>query len=103
MKEVSTKVIGSLMTDESIKAVTGKTWPQWFRLLDHLPKTATHTERARWLYQKHLRKHWWCQKVVVVYELSRGLRQKHQVVGGFQISVSKTLPISAAQVFQWWK
>ena len=91
------------MTDASIKKATGKTWPQWFTLLDKLPKDATHTERARWLYEKYLPQGWWCQKVVVIYELSRGFRKKHQVVGGFQVSASKTLPISVNQLYQWWK
>lgn len=89
------------MSNEKVKAATGITWPEWFKILDKFPKNKTHKERAAWLYQHHLAKGWWCQMVAVSYELSRGLREKHQVVGDFQVSASKTLPISATKLYQW--
>lgn len=96
--------------DEKVKTATGKTWPQWFKILDKFPKDQTHTERAAWLYENYLKKDgrrhalngaWWCQMVTVTYEQARGLREKHEAVGGFQVSASKTLPISVKVLYQW--
>lgn len=91
-----------MMSNENVKKATGKTWPQWFNLLDRVPKTKTHTERAAWLYQHHLKKGWWAQMVVVTYEQARGLRKIHQTSTGFQISANKTVPISIGQLYRWW-
>lgn len=89
------------MRDAAVEKATGKTWPQWFKILDKFPKDKTHTERAQWLYDHHLKKGWWCQMVTVTYEQARGLRAKHEAPSGFQISASRTLPISVAQLYQW--
>lgn len=90
------------MSDDSVKKATGKTWLQWFKILDRFPKEKTHTERARWLYTKHLKKGWWCQMVTVTYEQARLGRKLHQVVGGFQVGASKTFNASAAKIFRAW-
>jgi hypothetical protein len=90
------------MSDAKVQAATGKTWPQWFKILDKFPKDKTHKERAEWLWDNHLQKGWWVQMVVVVYEQARGLRQVHETAGGFQVSASKTLPIPIGKLYSWW-
>lgn len=90
------------ISDAAVKKATGRNWVQWFRVLDHVPKSKTHAERAQWLYNHHLKKDWWCQMVTVTYEQARGLRAKHETVEGYQVSSSKTLPISVSKLFGWW-
>ena len=41
---------------------------------------------------------WWQQMVTVTYEQARGLRQKHEKPGGYEISVSRTVN-APARVF----
>ena len=36
---------------------------------------------------------WWSQEVTVQYERARGLREKHQTLSGYQVSVSKTIAV----------
>jgi len=101
----------SNVSTTAAKKATGKNWPQWFKILDKFPKEKTHTERAQWLYDHHLKKGWrrrashgawWRQMVTVTYEQARGLREKHQVVGGFQVSGSRTVPIPLSKLYTWW-
>jgi hypothetical protein len=82
------------VSDEQIKEKTGKTWNQWFSLLDRWgAKEKTHTEIARYLTEDKDVPGWWAQTVTVFYERSRGLRLKHQQKDGFSISASKTVAV----------
>lgn len=90
------------ISDAAVEKATGRTWPQWFKILDKFPKDKTHTERARWLYDHHLKGGWWCQMVTVTYEQARGLRQQHETASGFQVSGSRTVPISVKKLYDWW-
>ncbi len=68
-KEV--KVIG----DAEVKAATGKTWQEWFALLDEYGVE----ERGHELTVKYLKEHHrlpssWAREVALRYENDRGLR-----------------------------
>ena len=104
MKKPSTVQKSPRMSDEAVRAKTGKTWDEWFAILD---KAGTikmnHTEIATYLYDKLKVSGWWCQMVAVGYEQARGLREKHQRPTGYEISVSKTIAVSAAEAYKAWK
>ena len=75
--EMSEKKVGfRRISDEAVKAKTGKVWGEWFTILDTWgAKKKGHTQRA-----KHLREHyglspWWAQAVTIRYEWERGLRK----------------------------
>jgi uncharacterized protein YndB with AHSA1/START domain len=91
------------MSDEAVKAKTGKTWAVWFKLLDAAgAKKMTHQERVALLNQKHGVGPWWQQMVAVTYEQARGLRDKHQKPEGFEISVSRTIEAPVGKAFKAW-
>lgn len=91
------------MSDEAVKAKTGKTWSEWFKLLDAAgAKKMTHQEIVGFLSQKHGVGSWWQQMVAVTYEQARGLRDKHQKPEGFEISVSRTIEAPVAKAFKAW-
>jgi hypothetical protein len=89
------------MSDEAVQAKTGKTWAEWFAILDGAgAQTLTHQQIVAYLSGEHGVGGWWQQMVTVTYEQERGLRQKHQMPDGYQISASKTLPVPALGLYQ---
>jgi hypothetical protein len=95
------------MSSESVKKATGKTWDEWIALLDkeNLGQKP-HKEIAEYIYKKHLSHHktgWWSQMVTVGYEKTKGLRIDNQNAAGFQISASKTVPVSLDILYSFWE
>lgn len=91
------------MGDDAVKAKTGKTWSEWFKLLDAAgAKKMSHQEIVALLNKKHDVGPWWQQMVTVTYEQSRGLRAKHQKPTGFEISVSRTVNAPVSKAFKAW-
>lgn len=89
------------MSDEAVKAKTGKTWKEWFTILDKTgARQFTHQEIVKYLNSKHAVGPWWRQMVTVTYEQARGLREKHQKPDGFEISISRTIKASLPKVYQ---
>ncbi len=89
------------MSDEAVKAKTGKKWNQWFTILDKAgAKEMSHHEIVKFLNSKHEVGPWWQQMVTVTYEQARGLREKHEKPGGYQISVSRTVNVPLANLYK---
>jgi uncharacterized protein YndB with AHSA1/START domain len=92
------------ISSDAVCSTTGKTWPQWFRILDAAGgKDLTHREIVAILAKRHGVGPWWQQMVTVGYEQARGKRVKHQTTSGFSISRSKTFTAEAVEVFAAWK
>ncbi len=92
------------VSDAAVLAKTGKTWPEWFKTLDAAgARKLTHPEIARFLFEKQKISGWWSQMVTVAYEQARGMRQKHEKPGGFEISGSKTIDVPVDEVFAAWE
>jgi hypothetical protein len=90
------------MSDAAVKAKTGKTWPEWFAVLDKAgAKQMTHPQIATYLAAEHGVPGWWCQMVTVGYERAHG-RAKHERPDGYSISVSKTVAVPVAKLFRAW-
>jgi hypothetical protein len=92
-------IINPKISDEAVKAKTGKTWKQWFKILDGAGKDADHKMRVALLKQKSDLSPWWQQMVTVTYEQVKGLRKKYEKVEGFQISKTKTINTSVKKVY----
>ena len=91
------------MSDASVKAKTGKAWSEWFKILDVAgAKKMTHREIVALLSKKHGVGPWWQQMVTVTYEQARGLREKHQKPGGYEISISRTIGVPVSKAFKAW-
>ncbi len=91
------------ISDEAVKAGTGKTWPEWFGILDAALGTQLGHKGIVALLAEHQRLGpWWRQMVAVAYEQERGLRQKHQTPEGFQLSVTRTVEAPADALFRAW-
>ena len=91
------------MSDAAVNAKTGKAWSEWFKILDAAgAKRMTHQEIVTRLSKKHGVGPWWQQMVTVTYEQARGLREKHQKPGGYEISVSRTIGAPISKAFKAW-
>jgi hypothetical protein len=88
------------ISDESVLQKTGHGLEHWFGVLDAFGAAAKgHTAAAAHLSEEHGIPGWHAQGITVAYERARGLREVNQsCTGTFQVSVSKTVPASVAEV-----
>ena len=90
------------MSDEAVRAATGKSWSEWTAALDAMGAAARpHREIARHVHDVHGVPRWWTQTVTVGYERIRGLREVGQQRGGtYEASKSKTFPVPVARLYR---
>ena len=90
-------------SDEAVLRATGKSWAEWLALLDAAGgREMNHKQLVAHLQAHHDVSSWWQQQLTVGYEQSRGLRAKHEMVDGYQISRSRTLAAPIAAVYEAW-
>ena len=96
----ATKPVRGEVSDESARKKTGHGLDHWFAVLDAFgAATKGHTAAAAHLSKDHGVPGWHAQGITVAYERTRGLREMHQsCAGDFQVSVSKTVPATVAEV-----
>src|SRR5215216_7631796 len=88
------------VSDAAIQRATGKSWDEWFALLDAWDGTThNHTEIARHVYETYGIDGWWAQSVTVGYERARGMRALHERPDGFSMNASKTFPVPVERLF----
>jgi uncharacterized protein YndB with AHSA1/START domain len=91
------------MSDEAVKAKTGKIWAEWFKILDAAgAKKLDHKGIVAILSQQHGLRSWWQQMVTVGYEQERGLREVHQKAEGWSVSASKTVTAPVMTLYDAW-
>ncbi len=91
------------MSDEAVRSKTGKTWAEWFKILDAAgAKKLDHKSIVAILSEQHGIGSWWRQMVTVGYEREHGLRQVHQNARGFSASASKTMAAPVMKLFNAW-
>ncbi len=91
------------ISSDAVKAKTGKSWPQWYSVLDRAgAKSMTHREIVAVLADKHGLGPWWQQMVTVGYEQAKGLRAKHEKPDGYEISRARTIRVPVDEVYAAW-
>ena len=90
------------MSDDTVQAKTGRSWPEWVRILDRKGATSMpHRDIAAHLHEEHEVSRWWAQSVTVGYERIRGLREKGQRRSGtYEANKSKTFPVPVAKLYR---
>jgi hypothetical protein len=94
----------SEISDEKIKEATGKTWPEWKKIMDGFGASdKPHPEIASTLNKQHGVPGWWCQMLTVRYEQSIGRRKVGQGNDGeFSVGASRTIDGSESEALNWW-
>ena len=88
--------------DVAVQARTGKTWAQWYKTLDEAgAKDLDHPAIVALLHEQGVGP-WWEQMVAVSYEQARGLREVHQKPEGYEITISRTLPVPVSLLYNAW-
>lgn len=91
------------MSDEAVQAKTGKTWDEWFAILDAAgARSMGHKEIVALLSGQHGVGPWWQQMVTVTYEQARGMREKHQTPTGYTANASRTLGVPVSRLYAAW-
>ena len=102
--QVSTPELAALagMSDDTVQAKTGGSWPEWVRILDRKGATSMpHRDIAVYVHEEHGVSRWWAQTVTVGYERIRGLREKGQRRSGtYEANKSKTFPVPVAKLYR---
>jgi|SaaInl7_100m_RNA_FD_contig_21_5067009_length_363_multi_4_in_0_out_0_1 hypothetical protein len=63
---------GSLLRDAAVSAQTGKTWAEWFAILDAWnTQNEAAASAARYLHKVHRLNPWWSQAVAARYTQDR--------------------------------
>jgi len=90
-------------SDAGIQAKTGKTYSDWFAILDAAgARKMTHKEFVATLDSQYRLGKWWAQKIAIIYKHERGLREKHETQSGYQITVSRTFHFPASKLYKMW-
>jgi len=90
------------MSDSAVQTKTGKTWSEWFSILDSAgAQSRTHKEIVA-LLAPHGVGPWWRQMVTVTYEQARGMREKHQTPSGYTANASRTVAVPVDRLFEAW-
>jgi uncharacterized protein YndB with AHSA1/START domain len=101
MSNTDTQADPKRMSDEAVRAKTGRTWPEWFAILDAAgAQQMNHKEIVAFLHNEHGVGPWWQQMVTVTYEQARGMRARHQMPDGYQVGATKTIAAPAAALYQ---
>ena len=101
MTNKTAKAPAPRMSDAAVKEKTGKVWKEWFAILDKAgARQMNHQEIVKYLNSEQGVGPWWQQMVTVTYEQARGLREKHQKPGGYEISVSRTIKAPLPKLFK---
>ena len=96
------------VSDEAVLKATGKVWEDWFTFLDEADcKKMEHKAIAKYVAEKGDVGGWWAQMISVEYERSRGMRKMNEKIGGFEVSVSKTIALPIGELYdvthEWFK
>lgn len=82
------------MSEAAVKRGTGKTWDEWFAILDVWGASRRrHPDIARHVAETYEVSGWWAQGVTVGYERARGMRAPNEGPDGYSATVSKTYPV----------
>jgi hypothetical protein len=92
-------------SEEAVKTKTGKTWPEWFSLLDKAgARKMQYIDILNMLFNKHKLNMWWGQKVAKRYAQKHGLREVYETcTGDFSSSVSRTFACGVGEIYLAWK
>lgn len=91
------------LTDAEIKERSGKTWSQWFKVLDEFggPEKGRR-EIGNFLHTTHKLDPWMSSTLIVEYEAARNVVEKDGRPKGYMICATKSVNVPADRAFAAW-
>ena len=91
------------LSEESVKSATGRTWKEWFAILDKRGGTAQGRRLITdFLYGECKLDIWWCATLNVEYEAARGAVEKDSRPKGYMICATKTIAAPVDKAYDSW-
>jgi hypothetical protein len=89
------------MSDDAIRRNTGRTWDEWFAVLDRWgAQEQSHRDIALHLNQVLGVPGWWAQNITVAYEHARGLRPVGGTrAGTYEVGATKTVNVPVERLY----
>ncbi|OJV14376.1 MAG: hypothetical protein BGO21_16730 [Dyadobacter sp. 50-39] len=88
------------LSSNALKAKTGRNWAEWIEWLDNLKSDGkTHKEIVAVLAD-HVGSTWYRQKIALGYREATGQRQPGELLSGYEVGVSRTVPVPAAKAWE---
>jgi hypothetical protein len=89
--------VGSV-TSDAVRANTGKTWEEWFKILDKAgARMMDPKEIIGLLQEQNGLSHWWSRRVAVAYERGEPLSKRYEV------TLTKIVAVPRATVWAAWQ
>ena len=91
------------LTEASIKSSTGKTWDEWFVILDKRGGPAQGRKAiGEYLFKECKLDQWWCATINIQYEAARGVLEKDGRPKGYTICATKMIAAPVDKVYSAW-
>jgi len=89
--------------DETVKAKTGKSWHEWFDILENASADKLNRQEiTSFLSRRHDLNDWWSQMIANVYVQHARTHEQYERTEGYEISVSKTFQIDVRTIYDAW-
>ncbi len=92
-----------LISDKRVLEKTGRSWEEWFALLDEgNVLSLSHADAVKWLEEQNLISHaWWQQTIIGEYEIARSKREVGEnEKKEFQASTQKIFPMDIKRTWE---
>lgn len=100
--DLARPISGAREPDAVIRAATGRSWAQWFRLLDRFDTAAAgHSATVRHLADEHGCPRWWRQRIAGAHAEARGLLTPP--ARSLAANTSRTLSVSIDDLYRAWQ
>lgn len=94
-------IVDKRISDEAVRDATGKTWVEWFLLLDSGVAYELDHKGIVKLLEGHIESPWWRQTVSVEYEKHYGLRVAGQTSdGSFEVGAQRSMPVAPKKAWE---
>lgn len=101
-RDIARPLAGARESDTVIRAATGRSWAQWFRLLDRFDAAAAgHSATVRHLADEYDCPRWWRQRIAGAHAEARG--RLTPTARSLAANTSRTLSVSIDDLYRAWQ
>ncbi|WP_353719680.1 SRPBCC domain-containing protein [Dyadobacter sp. 676] len=88
------------LPSKTLKLKTGRDWTEWIDWLDSHEATTKEHKQIVAILADQVESAWYRQKIASGYREARGLRALGELSSGYEVGVTKTVPVPAAKAWE---